>query len=117
LRKSLYIYRPSYSSLTIFHSGGQSDVTKEIQSPTGVQNRWKALPQGAKVGIIAGSLGVLAVLLCLMAFCCFKQRRAGRKEHAALLAAEQKEAAEMLTYKQQMQSGKFGMGSHGFGKV
>jgi hypothetical protein len=56
------------------------------------------------------------LLLCIMAFCCIKQRRAGRKEHAALLADEQKEAAELQEYKLQMQNGKFAM-SGGYGRV
>jgi hypothetical protein len=79
-----------------------------------VRNRWAALPQGAKIGIIAGSIGVFVILLCLMAFCCIKQRRAGRREHAALLAEEKKEAAELNAYKMQMQGGKFAMGSGGY---
>jgi hypothetical protein len=49
-----------------------------------------------------------------MAFCCVKQRRAGRREHAALLAEEKKEAAELNAYKLQMQGGKFAMGSGGY---
>lgn len=96
--------------------GGKSEVLQEIQSPSGVRNRWQALPQGAKIGIIAGSLGVFAVICLLIAFCCIKQRRAGRKEHAALLAQEQKEAAELQEYKLQMQAGKFGFGG-GYGRV
>jgi hypothetical protein len=101
-------------------SGGPSDPSpalKEIQSPSGVKNRWAALPQGARIGIIAGSLGVFVVLVCIMGFCCIKQRRAGKREHAALLADEQKEAAELQNYKLQMQGGKFAMGSGGYSKV
>jgi hypothetical protein len=90
---------------------------QEINSPSGVRNRWSALPQGAKIGIIAGSLGLFAILLLLMAFCCVKQRRAGRKEHAALLAGEEKEAAELQEYKRQMQGGKFAMGGGAYLKV
>lgn len=90
---------------------GKSEVLKEIQSPSGVRNRWHALPQGAKIGIIAGSIGLFVIIICLIIFCCIKQRRAGRREHAALLAEEQKEAAELQEYKRQMQSGKFGFGS------
>jgi hypothetical protein len=44
-------------------------------------------------------------------FCCITQRRAGRKEHEALLADEHKEAAELNEYKQKMQTGKFGFGN------
>lgn len=85
---------------------------QEIQNPTGVRNNWKALSAGAKSGIIIGALAVFGILVLLMAFCCIKQRRAGKKEHAALLAGEQKEAAELEEYKKQMQGGKFGFGNH-----
>jgi outer membrane biogenesis lipoprotein LolB len=77
-----------------------------------VRNNWKALSAGAKSGIIIGSLAVFGILMCLLLFCCIKQRRAGKKEHAALLAGEEKEAAELQEYKRQMQSGKFGFGSN-----
>jgi len=95
---------------------GKSQVLKEIQSPSGVRNRWTALPAGAKVGIIAGSLGAFALGVLVMIFFCIKQRRLGRKEHAALVAEEQKEAAELQEYKTQMKNGKFGMGSP-YGRV
>jgi beta-lactamase regulating signal transducer with metallopeptidase domain len=92
-------------------------VTEEIKAPSGVRNRWAALPQGAKIGIVAGALGLFAVLILVMAFCCIKQRRAGKKEHA-LLAGEEKEAAELQEYKRQMQGGKFSMaGGGGYGRV
>lgn len=90
----------------------KSSVLKEIQDPSGIRNNWKALPTAAKSGIIIGSIVVFVILCCVMAFCCVKQRRVGKKEHALLLAEEQKEAAELLEYKRQMQSGKFGFGSH-----
>jgi hypothetical protein len=102
------------------NSGGTSDpspVLKEIQDPSGVRNNWAALPKGAKIGIVAGALGVFFLLLCIMGFCCIKQRRAGKREHAALLADEQKEAAELQEYKRQMQGGKFAMGSGKYSKV
>lgn len=95
---------------------GPSKSLQEIRKPSGVRNRWAALPQGAKIGIIAGSLGLFAVIVLLMAFCCIKQRRQGKREHAALLAQEQKEAAELQEYKVQMQSGKFGFGG-GYNRV
>jgi hypothetical protein len=60
---------------------------------------------------------VFAILMLIMGFCCIKQRRAGKREHAALLASEQKEAAELQEYKRQMQGGKFAMGSAGYAKV
>lgn len=42
-------------------SRGKSKVLQEIQSPSGVRNRWRALPQGAKIGIIAGSIAALGM--------------------------------------------------------
>lgn len=87
-------------------------MLQEIQSPHGVKNRYNALSNGAKIGIIAGSLGGAALAGIVILFCCIKQRRAGKKEAQALLAEEQKEAAELSEYKAQMQAGRFGMGSH-----
>ncbi|KAJ4334696.1 hypothetical protein N0V95_009109 [Ascochyta clinopodiicola] len=102
----------SYEKVKVINPTSKSDVLKEIQDPSGVRNNWKALSPGVKSGIIIGSLAVFGILVCLLLFCCIKQRRAGKKEHAALLADEQKEAAELQEYKKQMQSGKFGFGSH-----
>ncbi|KAH6643189.1 concanavalin A-like lectin/glucanase domain-containing protein [Boeremia exigua] len=102
----------SWEKVKVINPEEKSTVLKEIEDPSGVRNNWKALSPGAKSGIIIGSLVVFGLLCCLMAFCCVKQRRAGRREHAALLAGEQKEAAELEEYKRQMQNGKFGFGSH-----
>ncbi|KAF1923680.1 glycoside hydrolase family 16 protein [Didymella exigua CBS 183.55] len=102
----------SYKKVKVISPTEKSDVLKEIQNPTGVRNNWKALSAGAKSGIIIGALAVFGVLVCLLIFCCIKQRRAGKREHAALLAGEQKEAAELEEYKRQMQGGKFGFGSN-----
>jgi len=102
----------SWEKVKVIEPEKKSKVLQEIQDPSGVRNNWKALSAGAKSGIIIGSLAVLGVLVCLMAFCCVKQRRAGKREHAALLAGEQKEAAELEEYKNQMKNGKFGFGSN-----
>lgn len=102
----------SWEKVKVINPTGKSKVLEEIQDPSGVRNNWKALSTGAKTGIIIGSLSVFAILVCLLIFCCIKQRRAGKREHDALLAGEQKEAAELEEYKNQMQNGKFGFGSH-----
>ncbi|ORY16570.1 cell wall glucanase-like protein [Clohesyomyces aquaticus] len=90
---------------------GTSEALTEARKPHGVQNRWNALSKGAQIGIIAGILGFVAICAILITVCCIKQRRAGRREHAALLAQENKEAAELLAYKNQMASGRFGYGN------
>lgn len=91
---------------------GTSEVLKEIQEPHGVSGRWNALSKTAKIGIIAGALGGAAIMALVITFCCVKQRRAGKREAQALLTQEQKEAAELGEYKQQMQAGRFGFGSN-----
>lgn len=89
---------------------GKSEALEEIEKPHGVKNRWNALGKGAQIAIIASVGGFVAILACVILFCCIKQRRAGRREADALLAEEQKEAAELLEYKNQMKSGRFGHG-------
>jgi hypothetical protein len=111
-----HLHLSKHMKLTNHHRGGKSEVLEEIQSPSGVRNRYNALSQGAKIGIISGSLGFAGICVLLIAFCCIKQRRAGRKEHNALLAQEQKDASELQEYKSQMQSGKFGFGG-GYNRV
>lgn len=91
---------------------GKSEVLEEIQSPHGVKNRFETLSKGAKIGIIAGVLGAVAIGAAVFLFCCIKKRREGKREHQALLAEEQKEAAELSEYKAQMQAGRFAMGSN-----
>jgi hypothetical protein len=91
---------------------GKSEVLEEIQSPHGVRNRFESLSKGAKIGIIAGVLGAVAIGAAVFLFCCIKRRREGKREAQALLAEEQKEAAELSKYKAQMQAGRFAMGSN-----
>jgi hypothetical protein len=86
-------------------------VLEEINTPHGIKNRWAAMSSGAKIGIVAGSVGAVVLFASVILFCCITQRRVGRKEHEALLAEEQREAAELNEYKQKMQAGKFGMGN------
>jgi outer membrane biogenesis lipoprotein LolB len=69
------------------------------------------MSSGAKIGILAGCIGGAALAASVILFCCITQRRVGRKEHEALLAEEQREAAELNEYKQKMQAGKFGFGN------
>lgn len=84
---------------------------KEIQKPTGIKNRWSRLSSTAKIAILASIAGVALICLALLTFCCIKQRRAGRREHAAIMARDQQEQAELQEYKRQMQQGKFGFGN------
>jgi Tfp pilus assembly protein PilN len=98
-------------TLSLTGTRGKSEALVEAQKPHGMENRWKALSKGVQIGILAGVLGFVLICVCLMTFCCIKQRRAGRREHQALLAQESKEAADLLAYKNQMASGRFGFGN------
>lgn len=62
---------------------GKSDVTKEIEKPPpkSISEKWADLSTGAKAAIF-GSIGGAALLaIGVIAFCCVKQRRIGRKEY------------------------------------
>jgi preprotein translocase subunit YajC len=79
--------------------GEQSETMKEITKPHGVKNRWKALSKGTQIGIIGGVAGAVVIIMALIAFCCIKQRRAGRKEYAAYQAEVNKEQTDLLERK------------------
>lgn len=91
---------------------GESEVLQEIQKPHGVKNRWTALSKTAQIAIIASIAGFVLICACLITFCCIKQRRAGRREFAAIEAESNKEAAELLEYKRQMAQGRFAQGNY-----
>ncbi|KAI1909979.1 hypothetical protein LOZ65_006436 [Ophidiomyces ophidiicola] len=62
---------------------GESDVAKEASKPPpkSFAEKWRDLPAATKGGIFAGIGGAVAIGLSIIAFCCVKQRRAGRKEY------------------------------------
>ncbi|KAF2834374.1 glycoside hydrolase family 16 protein [Patellaria atrata CBS 101060] len=81
---------------------GKSIVVDYQETPHGVKNRWNALPQAAQIGIICGTSGGALTILAFIAFCCIKQRRAGRREYAAAMAIQQREALEDAEHKRRM---------------
>ncbi|KAF2180395.1 glycoside hydrolase family 16 protein [Zopfia rhizophila CBS 207.26] len=99
----------SWQSIKLMN--GTSEALEEIRKPHGAKNRWNALPKAAQIAIIASIIGFVVIVACIIAFCCIKQRRAGRREFAALEAQQNKEASELLEYKRQMTSGRFGHGN------
>ncbi|KAF2677014.1 glycoside hydrolase family 16 protein [Lentithecium fluviatile CBS 122367] len=84
--------------------GEKSDAMVEISKPHGARNRWNALSKGVQIGIIGGVVGFVVIATLLIAFCCIKQRRAGRKEYAAYQAEVNKEAADLLEHKSNWQN-------------
>ncbi|KAF1983734.1 glycoside hydrolase family 16 protein [Aulographum hederae CBS 113979] len=96
---------------------GKSPTAEEVWAPKGVSGHWNNLPKGAQIGIIAGVLAVVAILLVLLTFCCIRQRRAGRAERAIADAEFEKDAQELQQYRAQNKAamGVFGVGAHGQG--
>ncbi|WEW61039.1 hypothetical protein PRK78_006528 [Emydomyces testavorans] len=64
-------------------TSGVSDIAKEASKPPPktFSQKWNDLPAGTKGAIFASIGGVVAVGLAVIAFCCIRQRRAGRKEY------------------------------------
>ena len=50
----------------------------------------------------SSTVGVAAVGACLLAFCCVKQRAAGRKEREAADREYEKQTAELLQFRSQL---------------
>ncbi|KAF2638329.1 concanavalin A-like lectin/glucanase [Massarina eburnea CBS 473.64] len=90
----------TWEKVTVIGKDEVSDIYKEITKAHGV-DRWKALSTTAKIAILASVGGVLAVGACIFAFCCVRQRNAGRKEYAAFQAQQNQEAADFETHKEQ----------------
>lgn len=64
-----------------------------------MSGRWNALPKAAQIAIVCAAVGGFAVLIAVLAFCCIKQRRAGRRERAAADAEFEKGANELMEYR------------------
>lgn len=92
---------------------GKSAAVDEAEKPHGVQQRYNSLSKTAKIAIAASVIGVVVLAALGILFYCIKQRRQGRREHAALLAAQDREAAENMEYKQQQMPKAFG----GYGRL
>lgn len=84
--------------------GKKSEALEEAQKPHGVKNRWLALSKTARIAIICGVVGGVVIMLLAIAFCCIRQRRAGRREFAAFQAEQNKEAADLLHHRQEWAS-------------
>lgn len=83
------------SMLVLDGNNGPSDGQTASQ-------KWRGLSTSAKIGIVAGVLGVLAVIIIVFMVCCIKQRRAGKHERLLEDAKWDKERAAMIAYRAQM---------------
>lgn len=64
--------------------------------------KWNSLSSSAKIGIGASVAGVLVLSILIFAFCCIKQRRAGKRERMVEDAKFEKDQAELMAYRAQM---------------
>ena len=91
---------------------GISQANEKIHAPPPLspRERWNKLSKGAQIAIAASVIGVTALLIVLYAFCCIKQRRAGKRERRLADSAWEKEQAELNEYRRLMHEQHFGKG-------
>lgn len=75
------------------NSGSISESTKQ---------KWNSLSPTTKIAIAATAGGVLLVSMLVFAFCCIRQRRAGKRERLLEDAKFEEDKAELLAYRAQM---------------
>ncbi|PNS21760.1 Acyl-protein thioesterase 1 [Sphaceloma murrayae] len=90
----------SWQSIKV--TAGNSTIADYLSQPRGVSGKFNALSQGVKIGIIIAAISVAAILALLLAFCCIKNRRAGRKEKALADAEWERSVNELQQYKRAM---------------
>ena len=86
---------------------GNSTALKILIAPPqeSVTQRFNGLSHGAKIGIFSTVAGAIAVCVVMWAFCCIKQRRAGKAERRAADAIYEKDTAELMAYRMRMGKG------------
>ncbi|KAL6720314.1 hypothetical protein ACLMJK_002235 [Lecanora helva] len=102
---SVYTYGDQtgdYKSIKI--ASGNSTFANILSKPPpkSLKQEWSGLSSGAKIAIAAGIGAFIAFILGAWVFCCFKQRRAGKKEGALVDAAYEKDTAELMAYRAEM---------------
>ena len=86
---------------------GNSTALKILSAPPpeSVTQRFNGLSHGAKIGIFSTVVAAIAVCVVMWAFCCIKQRRAGKAERRVADAMFEKDTAELMAYRSQMGKG------------
>jgi hypothetical protein len=76
---------------------GTSKLISELNRLVGPEAHWKALPEGARIGIIAGAITGFVALCAFIAWFCIRSARKGLREHASAEVEwqRQKEEAEL----------------------
>lgn len=67
-----------------------------------VIKRWHGLSTTAKIAIAATVGGVCLIFICVIAFCCVKQRRQGKHEKLLEDAKFEKDRAELMAFRAEM---------------
>ncbi|MCJ1473820.1 hypothetical protein MMC13_002471 [Lambiella insularis] len=92
----------SYKSIKV--AAGNSTIAETVNAPPPMNpiQKFQSLSKGAQIAIIASASSVAFILLCLFVFCCFKQRRAGRREREIADAQWEKGTAELMAFRAEM---------------
>jgi len=85
-------------------SRGNSTIAKELSEVHGLKAHYNALSKTAKIAVAVAAISATAISVALLAFCCIKNRRAGRRERAAADAEYDRHLTELKQYKQMLVS-------------
>ncbi|OJD13632.1 hypothetical protein ACJ73_09182 [Blastomyces percursus] len=97
----------SWESIKIHN--GTSYLAEEAHKPPpkSLGQKWRELPSGAKIAVYASAGGVAVVAFLVLIFCCVKQRRAGRREHALQESRFTSEQNDMITMQTRWKKGQY----------
>ena len=107
LGNSQYVYGDQTGTFQSIKMANDSDPIK-LDGENGpsagqtAEQRWNGLSKENKIIIASVVLGVVAVCICVFAFCCIRQRRAGKHEKLVEDAKFEKNQSELLAYRAQM---------------
>ncbi|KIX95904.1 uncharacterized protein Z520_08159 [Fonsecaea multimorphosa CBS 102226] len=106
-RGTQYVYGDtsgSWQSIKILNNTKpiQLDGENSESSSQSVEQKWNGLPQRTKYIIIGVVCGVVALCILIFAFCCIRQRRAGKHEKLVEDAKYEKITAEVMAYRADM---------------
>ncbi|KIW96642.1 uncharacterized protein Z519_02033 [Cladophialophora bantiana CBS 173.52] len=106
-RGTQYVYGDtsgSWQSIKILNDTKpiQLDGENSQSSTQSIEQKWNGLPQKTKYIIIGVVCGVIALCILIFAFCCMRQRRAGKHEKLVEDAKYEKITAEVMAYRADM---------------
>ena len=78
------------------------DGDNSLSSSQTAQQKWHSLSKESKIIIASVVLGVVALCALVFAFCCIRQRRAGKHEKLVEDAKFEKNQSELLAYRAEM---------------